>query len=137
MRTAHSKSSKNIFKRSYVVLAISIVLAIFFTIQLISEIRNRQDVSDEIKRLEEEIALTTAENQELSEFIDSWHQSSRLEKEARLKLGLQKPGERVVVIDRPQIESTSTRASGILARADQSQQKEQLNITKWWNYFFN
>ncbi len=136
MRTAHSKS-KNIFKRSHVLLVVSIILAIFFTIQLISEIRNRQDISDEIRRLEAQIEATTAENQELSEFIDSWHTSSRLEKEARLKLGLQKPGERVVVIDRPQTESTSTRASGILARADTLQQKEQLNITKWWNYFFN
>ncbi len=61
------------------------------------------------------------------------------EREARLKLGLQKQGEYVVIL--PPIKDTGDIAHNDLeSRSDSSDQEvsqgETKNTTLWWNYFF-
>ena len=109
-------------------------MLVFFSVGLVREIIGRQEVSDEITRLENEIKKTETQNAELRQFLDSWNDSSQLEEEARLKLGLQKPGEKVVIINRGQ-------SSTIVTDSDQRQEvstsaTRESNVTKWWNYYF-
>ncbi len=109
-------------------------MLVFFSVGLVREIIGRQEVSDEITRLENEIKKTETQNAELRQFLDSWNDSSQLEEEARLKLGLQKPGEKVVIINRGQ--SAASHLPTANSQPLTASATRESNVTKWWNYYF-
>ncbi|MEK7764654.1 MAG: hypothetical protein AAB368_00315 [bacterium] len=57
--------------------------------------------------------------------------SGFLEREARLKLNLQKPGETVVVVERSAAAAASSTARAVPVRERYS------NVERWWLYFFD
>ncbi len=88
-----------------------------------------QSIDTDIARLEAEAHALEARNLELVELLKRFETSGFLEREARLKLNLQKPGETVVVVER-QARTTSTIAAG--------PRRETLsNPERWWRYFFD
>lgn len=86
-------------------------------------------INQEIKNLEEKIEQLKASNEELIGLEEYFQSEEFLEKEARLKLNLTKPGEKLIIIK--QIEED-------LEEFEQKQglAKEISNIQKWWQYFF-
>jgi hypothetical protein len=73
--------------------------------------------------------------------IGNWQDGTKLEKEARLRLGLQKPGEKAIIISKP--ESQADKASQSVDSPDDNQtnlaiinNKPVDNPTKWIRYFF-
>ncbi|MCX6745390.1 MAG: septum formation initiator family protein [Candidatus Parcubacteria bacterium] len=104
-------------------------LVIFFVILFglaKGTIKNHQ-VSGEIKDLEDQIQSLSRQNQEFSQLIEFLKSDAYVEQEAKLKLGLKKTGENLVVIPQP--------ATNLLASKNEVD-KGLFNPVKWWAYFF-
>ena len=92
------------------------VLFVFFTLAIIGllavsnfKIRERRkELLSQIETLEKEIQNVEKKNQELKAGISESQTQDYLEKEAREKLGLKKPGEEVVAIKKIQSEEKPT-----------------------------
>lgn len=81
--------------------------------------KKRALLNSQVNQLKEDIRVTQEKKQELEAQLYQSSQEEYLEKEAREKLNLQKPGEEVVVI---------------LPSEEESQQKEE-KTKQWWNPF--
>lgn len=105
-----------------------LVVLVFVSISLVREIARNRTIDTEIRKIEEEAARLEAKNLEILDLVKELEDTDFLEKEARLKLGLQKLGEQVVVINRV------AQNGGVL---DEPYELNNLsNPTKWWHYFF-
>jgi len=111
------------------VLKIFIVLFIIYAGYALFKVfwRNIQ-IDKEIKKLNTEIDQLEAQNQDLKNLITYYKTESYKEKEARRRLGYQKPGEKVVIIV-PSQEKVPLEES--------PPQKEKNNLEVWWNFFFD
>src|SRR3990167_10666708 len=78
--------------------------------------------------LENQVQTLKESNDELKAKILYYQTPSYLEKEARSKLGLQKPGEHVVIV--PSAKPKQTTAP------QKETQKNQPNWQTWWEFFF-
>lgn len=86
----------------------------------------------EIKRLQEQSEELATKNSELAELGKRLSDPQMLEKEARLKLNMQKPGEEVVVITG----GASSDAEAEALAMNEEPQMTGTNTQKWWRYFF-
>lgn len=99
------------------------------------ELSRRSEVHDEVARLGREIAALERDNGSLAELIGYMESDTFREREARLKLGLAKPGERTVYI--PDVSaSASGEVRGALADTTETQQSTVSIPAKWWQYLF-
>lgn len=113
--------------RSFGILAILFAALALISTSLIKEIIRNNAIDNEIRRIEDEASRLESKNLEIMNLIKQLGSADFLEKEARLKLGLQKPGEKVVVINR----------IGENAAAGNFAESESIpNFQKWWYYFF-
>lgn len=96
---------------------------------LIQLVLRRRAVDDDIARLEAEARQLEGKNSDMLTLIQRFQTSGFLEREARLKLNMQKPGETVVVIERtvPVVASTTVRTVAV----------RDANWKRWWWYFFD
>lgn len=134
-----SKFKTKFTKGRLLMLALFLFLVLIW-FGLVREVGNQRKIDKEIAQLEKEISGLEKENGQLESFIADWQSGSRAEREARLKLGLKKPGETVIIISQDetlketnnnQFETLST--ASVVRRAN----KEQSNFNKWIKYFFN
>lgn len=92
-------------------------------------VRNRS-IDADLARLDAEARSLETRNVELVELLKRFETSGFLEREARLKLNLQKPGETVVVVERTAASASSTaRVTPVRTRRS--------NAERWWLYFFD
>lgn len=106
-----------------------VIILILVVIALGQESYRYFRTSQQIKDLENKIEELKTSNEELAGLEEYFQSEEFLEKEARLKLNLTKPGEKLIIIK--QIEED-------LEEFEQEQglAKELSNIQKWWQYFF-
>ena len=106
-----------------------VIILILVVIALGQESYRYFRTSQQIKDLENKIEELKTSNEELAGLEEYFQSEEFLEKEARLKLNLTKPGEKLIIIK--QIEED-------LEEFEQEQglAKEISNIQKWWQYFF-
>lgn len=107
-------------------------------------IRNHE-IQGEIAGLQEQAAALQTRNLQIAELNTAFRTESFIEREARLKLGLKKPGESVVVIKRGGAASSvasDADAEAIAKAADprtllamDAIEPEVANPVKWWHYF--
>lgn len=129
------KLGKRILK-SKILLIISLLVLIFFTVNLSREVINRRDLQGEINALQEKIDSLKSRNTELVGLIEYFKTLDFVETEARTKLNLRKPGESIIIVPE----------AGDLKGEAQDATNEPTFITtivkgipnsqKWWNYFF-
>lgn len=106
-------------------------LAGLFAMGLVREtIRSRQ-INGEIVKLQEEAESLRARNFEIANLTASLEDEEFLEREARLKLGLKKAGEEVVILKQDSPSSGIRRVSG--ASVDVFEKWSPAK--KWWMYF--
>lgn len=86
-------------------------------------------INQDIKNLEKKIEELKKSNEELIGLEEYFQSEDFLEKQARLKLNLTKPGEKVIIIK--QIEQEIG-----IAEQSTGMAKEISNIQNWWEYFF-
>ena len=131
---------KKIGKRlisSKILLLLSVAVLIFFSINMGKEIINRRDLKKEIGALEGEINSLEGKNQELGGLISYFESLDFIEKEARTKLNLRKPGEQIIIV--PETETSQQKAAVQEAASGSflvQENKSLNNPQKWWNYFF-
>ena len=76
------------------------------------------------KNLEKELSTEQQKNKFLKERLSYVKTDRFVEEEAREKLGLTKPGEKIIIL---------TKKRGEI---DQQQTEDKSNWQKWWNLFF-
>lgn len=95
-------------------------------------LRNRS-LQKEIDRLQAQAHELEVQNLGLIDISRHFASSQAVEREARLKLGLRRPGEEVVVVqgdDRPPPPAAEAAAAPAAGPPDEP------NHRKWWRYFF-
>ncbi|MEY4744450.1 MAG: Septum formation initiator [Candidatus Parcubacteria bacterium] len=95
-------------------------------------IRNRE-AQKEVDRLKAQADELEAKNAEIADLGKRASTADVLEREARLKLNLRKPGEQVVVVEAGP--GLAAGGNPVPARAV-GQGKPSSNLARWWKYFF-
>jgi len=129
---------------SKIFLFIVVFILIFLLIGLIKETYRKHQLTSEINELKSNIDKLEGDNQQLVDLMDYFKEDSYLEKEARIKLNLKKPGETVVVLSKDIIDGVEVVRSGSLdeeenkeADLENNDSVEVTNYWKWWEYFFS
>lgn len=119
---------------SRLTLAAGLALIAFIGFGLVREINQRLTLNRERQALEAEIASLEGRNSELAQLIERLQRPEFAEEEARLKLGLKKPGEKVVrIINRNPLSATAAGQTNSDGQTAQSASVPE----RWWNYFIN
>ena len=117
---------------SKILLILSLVILIFFSTNLVKQVINRRDLQKEVSALEGEINRLQGRNQELDSLIGYF-----VEKEARTKLNLRKPGEQIIIVEEEPAESRLTETvKDVPVDLVSGEIVILTNAEKWWNYFF-
>lgn len=114
-----------LFSKFFLIFCFVIFLAVLFYLAEGTIKSNR--VNSEINDLQGEIGHLEKQNQDLSQLIDYLKSDTFIEQEAKLKMGLKKPGENLVVM--PQNENPEAQNTSLL-------EANKTNPSKWWSYFF-
>jgi cell division protein FtsB len=124
-------------------IVLNIFVIVFLGISFGREIIRNHSIGSEITRLEEQADSLAAQNIEISELKIAIQTESYIEREARLKLGMKKPGETVYIIqeqteDETQGQTTDNPNDPLgLVIEDSDEASAVANPTKWWYYFFD
>jgi len=131
-QTSHKNFIKKLLGSKVFLFFITLAL-IGLAINLGRESYRKYQLTKEINQLKSEIGRLEGKNQQLADLMEYFQEGSYLEKEARLKLNLKKPGEKVVVISQPAAAEVDKR---IVAEAEGEVSNETTNFWKWWEHFF-
>jgi len=114
------------------------LILIWLGVSVVRESYRKYQLTQEINQIKSEIERLEGNNQDLANLIEYFQQESFLEKEARLKLNLKKPGEKVVIVPKGEEEvgSLTPNEWGVKLPTEEEIQKEEPNWLKWWRYFF-
>jgi cell division protein DivIC len=109
-------------------LIVLLFFVIFISYSVIRERRDQKVVRENINSLAVEIASLEGKSLELSSMIKYLRSDDYVEKEAREKLGLQKEGERLVIV--PEGSDNLAKVAGDEDMSNMS------NVRLWARYFF-
>jgi cell division protein FtsB len=131
VQEARDKRAK--FKKLRQVIFALVILAALFLIAgpYINNYHKKQELEKEIARAKNKIEQYEKSNEELREFLDYLSSDQAIEERARLDFGLQKKGEKVVVIQKGSLRGAN------LDDFSEDPEPEVPNPRKWVNYFFN
>lgn len=112
-------------------LAANLALAAFVAWGFSGEYARNRALQQDIVRLQQESVDLAERNRLLASSATAFASPDTVEREARLKLGLQKPGENVVVVEASirRERRDGGGAAPVLER--------ESNAAKWWEYFFH
>jgi cell division protein FtsB len=120
---------------------VNMIVLIFLAWSFGREFLRNREIQRDIASLQAEADALQARNLEITRLHSTLQTESSIEREARLKLGLKKPGEQVVVIQ-PGTQTTqdgdgdaSSDPFGILS--GEAEMRVVANPVKWWYYFFH
>lgn len=110
-------------------------LVVVFTIAIGREVLRGRQVRQQVDRLQEQVASEQTRQQQLDDLITYLSSETYKEREARLKLGLRKPGERVLVV--PDANTLNSNSSGDANSGSTTGQGESQSLPqRWWDFFF-
>jgi cell division protein FtsB len=115
-----------IFSKFFVVFCL--FLFIFILFGLAKGTLKSHKVNAEVGQLQAEINRLESQNQDFEQLVKYLNTDTFIEQEAKLKLGLKKENENLVIIPDSEIP-----VKGNLAIKDEN----KTNPEKWWAYFFN
>jgi len=105
-----------------------VILGIAFLIFSSSKInKRRQELISQINKLEAEIEEKEKQNAELQAGVSQISDQNYLEQEAREKLGLKKPGEEVVSVQKTEAETNTNQEV-------KKETSSPWNPKTWWNW---
>ncbi len=120
-------------------LAFVAVTILFFsvTISLLKEVFRGHSVTREVADLQAEISSLESENGGLQSLISYLQSPTYAEEEARMKLGLQKPGEQVLAVPGVNANTEQEQPGSSVAANSSSDRAPQSNASKWWAFIFS
>jgi len=118
---------------------------LFFLVSLVREMGQQSGQSITLRETENLVRNMERENERLVGRLGQLQSDIFQEKEAREKLGLQKPGERVIIITEKDSQELSFEESedtpGLVQRNEKTVPREEQslfsNLKNWWRYFAN
>lgn len=116
---------------SWWVVVVGGLITIFFMFAIGREIFRTATVRRQVSRLQTELAKEDQRQSALQDLIGYLSSPTFQEREARLKLGLKKNGERVIVIP----DSTNTNQTSTNDQSGQATSASSIP-QRWWKYFF-
>jgi cell division protein FtsL len=131
---------RGLYKQIFIsILGLTVITAIGFP--LVKNFSQRYRLNKEMADLQKEIDSYNKKNENLKKAIDYLKSDQFIEEQARLNMGMKKPGEEVVVIkDGKGGDASNNQDKDIFNVPGLEKavpQKNVTNITRWWNYFFN
>jgi cell division protein FtsL len=111
------------------------VLFITFSIAIVRELINSHQVRQQVQRLQNQVADEEHRQRQLQDLIDYLGSPTFREQEARLKLGLKKQDERVLVVPTNGSATNSTDAAGV-TNTSSTPTTPATRPAEWWQYFF-
>jgi len=121
--------------QSKLFISLGFIVLIFISIALAREIVHRREISRQIQDYKSEIANLEQKKVELGSLIEYLKTPSFKEKEARTRLGLQKPGESVISVPEGTLNNENSDLN--TETGSNSSQTPDSNPKKWWDYIFN
>lgn len=112
------------------------VLIFFIAVEVLDVFKKKKEVENEIQRLKNENAYLAENKNELNNLLSYYQDKNFLEKEARRRLNLQKPDEKVVVVIDKREDKISPENAASAAINIFSKDSDLPNIYKWFNLFF-
>ncbi len=127
------KKPKKKFKwlASGLFITVGLAVVVFIGVALGKETYRKYQIQKEIDSLQQEAEKVSEKNQELRQLIEYYQTDAYKELEARKKLGLQKKGEKVVII-----KSSPENYLNKTSNLECAESKNASNLEKWWRYFF-
>jgi cell division protein FtsB len=135
--------AQRIFSFRYLIV-INLLIIALLSVSLGREVIRNHGIQSEINLLQVQAEELAVDNIEISELYTAIQTESYIEREARLKLGMKKPGERVVVVqdteqgviktEEVEVENFKTELYSLSTSVPT---KELANVYKWWYYFFD
>lgn len=113
---------------------VCLILLALISYSLVKEYIRRSQVNQEITHLESEIVELEEQSSELKKLAKYLKTESFIEKEARMNLGLSKPGEGVMII--PESSAQATPLEQAFIEQEVQKQESISNPKKWMQYFF-
>lgn len=124
-------------KRWSLFVIVSLVLFFVVSVSSVRETYREWKFDQELKRMQSEIEQLEGRKLELAELLNRLDSSDALDKEARTRLGLKKPGERVIILRGFDGTSSTWSDDGIVLTAVSSSAPEtRTNPQLWFDYFF-
>lgn len=105
---------------------LGVIIALYIAVYLVQTVKRNYDLQQEIGGLEQQITDLRIEQDQLKYKIQYYQTESFKEKEARDKLGLQAPGESVIIL--PQDKQTEKQTE------DQPQKTRKSNPEQWLDF---
>jgi cell division protein FtsB len=124
-----------------VVLALAGAILVLLAISAGRETYRTWKINGEIQHLQAQVNVLEGKKLHILDTIQQLGSSETLDREARLRLGLKKPGERVIIvkgIERSEYawqESLTT--DTVKQEGPTADAKERSNPQKWFHYFFS
>ncbi|HBO99678.1 MAG: putative membrane protein [Candidatus Uhrbacteria bacterium GW2011_GWF2_41_16] len=118
---------------------LNLVVLGFLLLSFGKEFARHYTIQQEIHRLQVQAEELGAHKLEIEQLAQAMQTEAFIEREARLKLGLRKPGEEVVVIEEKKETSTPGSIESPLIRDGTTPSTSTVlaNLKKWWYYFFD
>lgn len=130
-QSSGKRSLKFVILNSPLWLIIGFIVFIFAFSAFLKITWQKMEIQGQIDKLKNEAERLETDNKYLADFVDFVASESFKEREMRLKLNLQKPDERVMIISREENKPKEE----MPAPADDKFQALS-NIREWWDYFF-
>lgn len=120
------------------ILAANGALLFIVGVSTVRETYRRWQVDQEVSSLQSQVEALERKKLDLSDMIQTLDSQDTVDKEARLRLGLQKPGERVFIVEADHTASPSWKDPTALATSTPMVESSvgQSNPHKWFAYFF-
>lgn len=118
---------KLLYSKSFIVFLV--IIFVLVIIALGRESYQYFRINQEIEDLEKKIEELEASKEEFARMEQYFQSEEFLEKEARLRLNLTRPGEKLIIIKQIEEDLEEIEQKRVIA-------KEISNIQKWFEYFF-
>ncbi len=120
--------NRRFFSMGKVLPLVGLALAAYLAVLLIQTVKRNYDLKRQISGLEDRIEKLSTEQDELKYKVQYYQTESYKEKEARAKLGLQAPGESVIILPKQQPNAVEIEAA--------QKAKSKSNLRQWWEFLF-
>lgn len=117
---------------SGIFLALGLIISVFIFSGFLKITWQKIEIQREIDKLKTETGKLEADNKYLSGILDYIGSDSFKEREMRLKLNLQKEGEKVIII----YDENGALKTGQNSANESENSANRPNYKKWWDYFF-
>lgn len=121
---------------SWWIVVVSGALLVVFVVAIVRELINGHNVSQQVARLRAEVVQEQEHQRQLQDLIEYLGSPTFQEQEARLKLGLKKTGERVIVVPPEPTNGSSTGTDTASTTTAGNGAATDSHSSRWWTYFF-